>query len=116
MADAQSIPAFVNPKSGTAEGARKALASGPFDVHEVQPENLESQISAEVKKKPKRILIAGGDGTIRARLEAAGAIGQQERDIVAGATGNGKIETAGAAEVAGNNGARLGLDCYRTLG
>jgi len=75
MADAQRIPAFVNPKSGTAEGARKALASGPFDVHEVQPENLESQISAEVKKKPKRILIAGGDGTIRTAVEAVAGTG-----------------------------------------
>ena len=75
MADAQRIPAFVNPKSGTAEGARKALASGPFDVHEVQPDKLADEISAEVKKGPKRILIAGGDGTIRTAVEAVAGSG-----------------------------------------
>lgn len=75
MADAQRIPAFINPKSGTAEGARKALASGPFDVHEVQPDQLEEEISAEVTKGPKRILIAGGDGTIRTAVEAVAGSG-----------------------------------------
>jgi diacylglycerol kinase family enzyme len=75
MTDAQRIPAFVNPESGTAEGARKALASGPFDVHEVPPDALKSEISAEVRKKPKRVLIAGGDGTIRTAVEAVGGSG-----------------------------------------
>jgi diacylglycerol kinase family enzyme len=75
MADAQRIPAFVNPKSGTAEGARKALAAGPFDVHEVQPDKLRQEISAEAQKKPKRILIAGGDGTIRTAVEAVAGHG-----------------------------------------
>jgi len=75
MADAQRIPAFVNPESGTAEGARKALASGPFDVHEVPPDELAKEISNEVKKGPKRILIAGGDGTIRTAVEAVAGTG-----------------------------------------
>lgn len=73
--DAQRIPAFVNPKSGTADGARKALATGPFDVHEVQPDKLKDEISEEVKKGPKRILIAGGDGTIRTAVEAVAGTG-----------------------------------------
>jgi diacylglycerol kinase family enzyme len=75
MADAQRIPAFVNPKSGTAGGARKALATGPFDVREVQPDDLEKEISAEVKKHPVRILIAGGDGSIRTAVEAVAGSG-----------------------------------------
>ncbi len=75
MTDAQRIPAFVNPSSGTAEGARKALASGPFDVREVQPDKLKDEISAEVKKRPQRILIAGGDGTIRTAVEAVAGSG-----------------------------------------
>ncbi len=75
MADAQRIPAFVNPESGTADGARKALATGPFDVHEVQPDKLKVAISEEVKKGPKRILIAGGDGTIRTAVEAVAGTG-----------------------------------------
>jgi diacylglycerol kinase family enzyme len=75
MADAQRIPAFVNPKSGTADGARKALATGPFDVREVEPDKLKEEISEEVKKGPKRILIAGGDGTIRTAVEAVAGTG-----------------------------------------
>jgi diacylglycerol kinase family enzyme len=75
MADAQRIPAFVNPESGTADGARTALAAGPFDVHEVQPDKLKDEISEEVKKGPKRILIAGGDGTIRTAVEAVAGTG-----------------------------------------
>ncbi|HZK78739.1 MAG TPA: diacylglycerol kinase family protein [Gemmatimonadaceae bacterium] len=75
MADAQRIPAFVNPASGTSDGARKALATGPFDVREVQPDRLKDEISQEVKKGPKRILIAGGDGTIRTAVEAVAGTG-----------------------------------------
>jgi diacylglycerol kinase family enzyme len=75
MANAERIPAFVNPESGKAERARKALASGPFDVHEVQPDKLKDEISAEVKNGPKRILIAGGDGSIRTAVEAVAGSG-----------------------------------------
>ncbi len=75
MADAQRIPAFVNPKSGTADGAREALAAGPFDVREVAPDDLKKQISEEVQRKPARILIAGGDGTIRTAVEAVAGTG-----------------------------------------
>ncbi len=73
--DAQRIPAFVNPESGTAEGARKALATGPFDVREVQPDKLKDAIKTAVKEGPKRILIAGGDGTIRTAVEAVAGTG-----------------------------------------
>ena len=75
MADAKSIPAFVNPESGTAEGARKALATGPFDVREVPPDQLKARILEAVKLRPKRILIAGGDGTIRTAVEAVAGTG-----------------------------------------
>ena len=75
MAHAQRIPAFVNPESGTSERARKALATGPFYVHEVEPDKLKEELTAEVRKKPKRILIAGGDGTIRTAVEAVAGSG-----------------------------------------
>lgn len=75
MPDAQRIPAFVNPESGTADGAREALATGPFDVREVAPKNLKDEITEEVKKGPRRILIAGGDGTIRSAVEAVAGSG-----------------------------------------
>src|SRR6478672_11178173 len=84
MADATRIPAFVNPKSGTADGARKALATGPFDVHEVEPDKLKDEIKEEVKKAPKRILIAGGDGTIRTAVEAVAGTGIELAVLPAG--------------------------------
>ncbi|MEO7367083.1 MAG: diacylglycerol kinase family protein [Gemmatimonadaceae bacterium] len=73
--DAQRIPAFVNPESGTAEGARKALATGPFDVHEVQPDKLKDAIEAAVRDGAQRILIAGGDGTIRTAVGVVAGTG-----------------------------------------
>ena len=75
MTDAKRIPAFINPESGTAEGARKALSAGPFDIHEVPPDDLEKRISEAVKAGHPRILIAGGDGTIRTAVEVIAGTG-----------------------------------------
>ena len=66
MANASLIPAFVNPKSGNFEGARAALEqTGSFDIREVDPAKLESDIRDAIKKGATRILVAGGDGSIR---------------------------------------------------
>ena len=75
MADAQRIPAFINPESGTAEGAREALAAGPFDIHEVPPKDLSDKIEEAVNGGSPRILIAGGDGTIRTAVEVVAGTG-----------------------------------------
>ena len=75
MVNALRIPAFINPESGTAEGARKALATGPFDVHEVPPDELRDRISEAVQSGVPRILIAGGDGTIRTAVEVVAGTG-----------------------------------------
>ncbi len=65
MTDAQRIPAFVNPGSGNSEKARDALAStGLFDIMEIRPDKLEAEIRRAVDSGAKRILVAGGDGTI----------------------------------------------------
>ena len=59
------IPAILNVASGTAAEARAALtASGAFDVHEVQPAAIASTVKALVRGGARRILVAGGDGTI----------------------------------------------------
>ncbi len=59
------IPAFVNDKAGTAEKARDALEKiGGFEVHDVPPKEMEGAIRTELRSKPHRIVIAGGDGTI----------------------------------------------------
>lgn len=66
MDNAQRIPAFVNPKSGNFEGARDALErSGSFDIREVDPNEFEHDIRDAIKSGATRILVAGGDGTIR---------------------------------------------------
>lgn len=71
MTDASLIPAFVNRGAGSFEKARDALASsGRFDLHEVEPSKLESEIKRAVAAGAKRILIAGGDGSICAAAQA----------------------------------------------
>ena len=70
MANASRIPAFVNPESGTAEGARDALErTGLFDVIETPPAELRDRIKSAVEGGAPRVLIAGGDGTIRTAVE-----------------------------------------------
>jgi diacylglycerol kinase family enzyme len=70
MTNASRIPAFVNPESGTAEGARDALErTGLFDIIETQPGELRESIQRAVNGGAPRILIAGGDGTIRTAVE-----------------------------------------------
>lgn len=65
MTNGSLIPAFVNPGSGNSEEAREALASsGRFDIREVDPEKLEDETRSVVKAGAKRILVAGGDGSI----------------------------------------------------
>jgi diacylglycerol kinase family enzyme len=62
---APRIPAIVNVASGTAGEAREALAaSGAFDVHEVQPRDIASTVKSLVSGGARRVLVAGGDGTI----------------------------------------------------
>jgi diacylglycerol kinase family enzyme len=69
-ADARRIPAFVNPKSGTADKARGALEhAGLVDIHEIPPDQLKTAIQQSADSGVPRILIAGGDGTIRTAVE-----------------------------------------------
>jgi diacylglycerol kinase family enzyme len=62
---AAPIPAIVNVASGTADEAREALAaSGAFEVHEVQPHEIAATVKRLVAEGARRVLVAGGDGTI----------------------------------------------------
>ena len=70
-ADASRVPrpasrlkAFLNSKCGNAEKAREALKKAGFDLEEVDPKDLESRIKQAIDAGTKRILVAGGDGTI----------------------------------------------------
>jgi diacylglycerol kinase family enzyme len=66
------IPAFINPRAGNADAARGALESvGDFDVRDVPPATLADRMRAAIADGARRILVAGGDGSIGS---AAGAI------------------------------------------
>jgi len=71
------IPAFINPEAGNAENARSALLSaeqhggGHFDIREVAPFQLSSSIAQAIREGARRVVVAGGDGSIGT---AAGAL------------------------------------------
>lgn len=59
------IPAFVNPNAGTASRAADVLnAVGGFDVREVGANALADEVRAAIARGAKRVLVAGGDGSI----------------------------------------------------
>jgi diacylglycerol kinase family enzyme len=59
------IPAFVNDAAGTAPAAKRALEEvGGFEVTSVPPDELESGIRERMKSSPRRIAVAGGDGSV----------------------------------------------------
>ena len=79
MSNALRIPAFVNPESGTAEEARNALSvAGLFDVREIHPRDLADAITSSIRAGSKRVVVAGGDGTVRT---AAGAVAGAEVEL-----------------------------------
>jgi diacylglycerol kinase family enzyme len=60
-----TIPAHVNPGSGSARAALEALERHPgFDVRLTSPERLTVALRQAVSTGASRVLVAGGDGTI----------------------------------------------------
>jgi diacylglycerol kinase family enzyme len=55
---------FLNAAGGGAQAAREALVKTGLDLQVVQPNELESRLKQEVDSGAKRIIVAGGDGTI----------------------------------------------------
>ena len=65
------IPAFINPGAGSADRARKALERDPrFALQVSDPERLQDEIRRLVTEGTTRILVCGGDGTIRTAATA----------------------------------------------
>ncbi len=58
------LKAFLNAACGNAAAAREALAKAGFDLQAVQPRELEKRLKQAIDSGTKRILVAGGDGTI----------------------------------------------------
>jgi diacylglycerol kinase family enzyme len=94
------IPAILNTASGTADEARAALAeSGAFDVHEVEPKKIASTVKALVADGARRVLVAGGDGTI-ATAAAALVETPAELAVLPGGTLNHFARSLGISTVA----------------
>lgn len=100
MADDAPIPAIVNAAAGTAAAAREALdASGAFDVREVAPPEISGTVQHLVRSGARRILVAGGDGTI-ATAAAALLDSTTELAILPGGTLNHFARDLGISTVA----------------
>lgn len=84
----QVIPAFVNRTAGSAETAAEALATdNRFALREVEAGALHETIRAEIDRDARRIVIAGGHGSIS--TAAGAAVGKAvELAIVPGGTLN----------------------------
>lgn len=67
-----AVPAFVNPKSGSADAALAALRNDSrVDVRETTPDELQDAIRSALETDPPVILVAGGDGTISSAASVA---------------------------------------------
>lgn len=65
------IPAIVNPGAGAARAATTALAGDSrFELREAPPGGMPEALRAIAADGRRRVLVAGGDGTITAAVEA----------------------------------------------
>ena len=61
---AARLKAFLNAAGGSANAAREALSNAGFEVEAVQPHELAQHLKQAVEGGTKRLVVAGGDGTI----------------------------------------------------
>jgi len=72
----RTIPSFLNPLAGNADAAREALrAVGGFAVRDVPAESLTHQVRAAIGDGVRRVLVAGGDGSIASAATAVAGTG-----------------------------------------
>lgn len=70
--DREPIPAFANPGSGRGQAAAEAIrADTRFALVDVGAGGLADAIRAEAERGARRVLVAGGDGTIATAAEVA---------------------------------------------
>jgi len=58
------LKAYLNAASGTADAAREALTKAGFEIEAVQPPEMEQRLKQAIEAGARRIVVAGGDGTI----------------------------------------------------
>ena len=59
-----NLKAYLNAASGTADDAREALTKAGLELEEVQPAEMEQRLKQAIEAGARRIVVAGGDGTI----------------------------------------------------
>jgi len=65
VSTAEAIPAFVNSNAKNADAASSALAeSGRFAIEHVEPRQLAEKVRQAIRAGARRVLVAGGDGSI----------------------------------------------------
>jgi diacylglycerol kinase family enzyme len=72
------LKAILNAACGNAEAAREAMTAAGFELETVQPMELEKRLQQAIGEGTKRILVAGGDGTI---ATAAALIANTETEL-----------------------------------
>ena len=72
------LKAILNAACGNAEAAREAMTAAGFELETVQPRELEKRLQQAIGEGTKRILVAGGDGTI---ATAAALIANTETEL-----------------------------------
>jgi diacylglycerol kinase family enzyme len=78
MAQLSDIPAFVNPQAGNADAARAALnAVGGFDIREVPPDTLAAKVGESIQQGARRVLVAGGDGSLASAATSLAGTGAE---------------------------------------
>lgn len=76
--ESPSLRAYLNAGGGSAAAARDALESAGFEIVEVKPDGLASELAQAVRTGTRRIVVAGGDGTI---ATAAGVVARKETEL-----------------------------------
>lgn len=72
------IPAFINPRAGNAASAREALdRAGGFEIREAGPDTLAARVREVLSGGARRVLVAGGDGTIGAAASVLAGTGAE---------------------------------------
>lgn len=63
-ADQSQVKAYLNQGGGSADEAKKALEEAGLEIEEVPPDQLESRLKRAISEGARRLMVAGGDGTI----------------------------------------------------
>src|SRR6202521_1931094 len=110
-----TLQVSLNTACGNAEAAREAIAAAGFELEAVEPRDLETRLKEAISHGTKRILVAGGDGTI-ATAAALVARTDTELAILPGGTLNhfardhGIPTDLGKAALIAVDGATVGAD------